>query len=300
MTGVQTCALPICSDYAAIPLTAQTIPAGQTSKTFMVPINGDATVEPNETFLVNLSAAVGATIARNQATGTIVNDDGPTLSIADASITEGASGTKAMTFTVRMSQASASAVTYTIGTADGTTTAGSDYVSSTLVGETIPAGQTSRTFTVTINGDATVEPNETFLVNLSATVGATIATSQAIGTIINDDGPTLSIADASITEGNGGTKLMTFTVTLSQASASAVTYTIATADGTANAGSDYVATSSLKPLSIPAGQTSKTFAVPINGDTTLEPDETFFVNLSAASGASIVRGQAIGTIINDD
>jgi hypothetical protein len=223
----------------------------------------------------------------------------PSLSIDDIAIIEGDSGTKLATFTVKLSQAATSAVTYNIATANGTASAGSDYVARSLTGESIAAGLTSKTFAVTINADTTAEANETFLVNLSTPVGAALADDQAIGTIINDDGPTLSIADVSIAEGDKGTRLVTFTVKLSKPAPSSVTYNIATANGTAAAGSDYVARN-LIGETIAAGLTSKTFVVTLNGDTAAESDETFVVNLNAAVGATIVDSQAIGTIINDD
>src|SRR6185369_12907579 len=109
------------------------------------------------------------------------------LSIGDVSISEGNSGTKLATFTVSLSTVSASPVTYNIATANGTATAGSDYVGKGLTGETIAAGLTTKTFTVTLNGDATVEANETFTVNVSGAVGASIFDKQAVGTITNDD-----------------------------------------------------------------------------------------------------------------
>ena len=116
-----------------------------------------------------------------------------------------------------------------------------DYVAKTLTSQIIPAGQTTYTFTVTINGDTTVEPDETFFVNVTNASGATITDGQGVGTIQNDDLPTLSIDDVSASEGDSGTKTFTFHVTLS-APAPAVTFDIATADGTATvANNDYVA-----------------------------------------------------------
>jgi hypothetical protein len=109
---------------------------------------------------------------------------------------------------------------------------------------------------------------------------------------------TLSIDDASTVEGNSGTKDLPFTVRLSAASASPVTVAYATADRTANAGSDYLGTSGA--LTFEPGATSKTLTVKIVGDTTVEPDETFAVNLSAPLGAILGRAQATGTIVNDD
>lgn len=110
--------------------------------------------------------------------------------------------------------------------------------------------------------------------------------------------PTLSINDVSVTEGNAGTSTATFTVTLSAAAASAVTVNYATANGTATAGTDYVAASGM--LTFAAGQLTKTVSVTINGDTTVEADETFFVNLTAPAGATLADAQGVGTITNDD
>ncbi len=110
--------------------------------------------------------------------------------------------------------------------------------------------------------------------------------------------PTLSIADASVQEGNTGTTPLTFTVTLSQAATGPVTVHYATADGTATAGSDYTAGSGT--VTFAAGETSKVISVPIIGDTLVEANETFSIALSAASGATIAHGTATGTIINDD
>ncbi|MFA6985157.1 MAG: Calx-beta domain-containing protein [Arenimonas sp.] len=295
------------SDYVAKTLTGQSIPAGSLSKAFSMAIKGDTTTEPNETFLVDVSNVVGATVADGQAVGTIVNDDGgattPSLSIADVSISESNSGTKVATFTITLSGTSANAVSYDIATANGTATAGSDYVASSLAGQSIAAGGTSKAFAVTINGDTVVESNETFTVTVTNVVGATVADGMATGTISNDDGggssPTLSIGDISITEGNSLSKQATFTLTLSAAASGPVTYNIATANGTAIAASDYVA-KSLSGLSIPAGSTSKTFTMAIKGDTAVEPNETFLVNVSNVAGATLADGQAVGTIVNDD
>jgi hypothetical protein len=293
------------SDYVAASLSGQTIAVGQTSKTFSVTINGDATVEPDETFTVNVNSVVGAAVADDQAIGTITNDDGggtPTLSIGDVSITEGNGTSKQATFTVTLSAAASTAVTYNIATANGTAVAPGDYTTKSLTGQSIPAGTLSKAFTVVIKGGTVNEPDETFLVNVSNVAGATAGDVQAVGTITNDDAaatPTLSIADASVIEGNSGTKILTFTVSLSPAASGTVSYNIATANGTATSGSDYVA-ASLSGQTISAGGTSKTFAVTINGDTTTEANETFTVTLSNVSGATLGDGGATGTISNDD
>jgi hypothetical protein len=267
-----------------------------------VTINGDTTVENNETFIVWLSSVTGATIGDGQGIGTITNDDVgamPTLSVGDASISEGNSGTKLLTFTATLNHTSATPVNFSANTQSNTASAGSDFVCLPATAFSIPAGQLTRTFTVTINGDTTVENNETFFVWLSSVSGATLQDGQGIGTITNDDFPGLRLGDASITEGNSGTKLLTFTATLTQASANTVTFSANTQSNTASAGSDFVGLP-LTGFSIPAGQVTKTFTVTINGDTTVEGNETFFVWLSSVSGATLQDGQGIGTITNDD
>jgi len=177
--------------------------------------------------------------------------------------------------------------------ADGTAANGVDYESAagTL---TFNPGETAKTVTVLINGDTSFEPNETFFLNLTSPVNATIGDAQGQGTITNDEAapvvPALLIGDVSIAEGNSGSSLATFTVTLSPSSASQVKVDYANANGTATAGSDYVATNGT--LTFDPGDTSKSFTVTINGDTLFEPNETFLVNLSnATGGAAIGDGQ---------
>jgi predicted extracellular nuclease len=116
---------------------------------------------------------------------------GTNISINDATVTEGNSGTTTATFTVSLSApAGPSGVTFDIATQDNTaTTADNDYIAKTLLAQNIPAGQTSYTFDVTVNGDTSFEPNETFFVNLSNVTGATILDGQGTGTITNDDCP---------------------------------------------------------------------------------------------------------------
>jgi hypothetical protein len=224
----------------------------------------------------------------------------PTLSINNVSQNEGNSGTTAFTFTVTLSAASASTVTVDFATADGTATAPGDYAaaSGTL---TFNPGVTSRTVTVNVAGDTSVEPNETFAVNLSNAGNATIAAATGTGTIVNDDAaglPSLSIDNVSQNEGNSGTSAYTFTVTLSAASASTVTVNFATADGTAVAGSDYTATSGT--LTFNPGVTTQAITVNVLGDTTVEANETFRVDLSAPTNATIAAVQGTGSIVNDD
>ena len=103
-----------------------------------------------------------------------------------------------------------------------------------------------------------------------------------------------------MTEGKKGpTTLFTFTVTLSAANDQTVTMSFATANGTAKTSDrDYVARTGT--LTFAPGETTKTITVQVKGDKKKEANETFFVNLSGAVGATILDGQGLGTILNDD
>jgi len=224
------------------------------------------------------------------------------LTVNDVSLNEGNAGTTSFTFTVSLSSpAGPGGVTFDIATADGTATQPSDYTQKSLTGQTIPAGSSTYSFTVLVNGDTTPETNETFLVNVTNVTGATVTDGQGQGTIVNDDAaPNLTINDVSLNEGNAGTTTFTFTVSLSApAPAGGVTFDIATANGTAAAPGDYTA-KSLTGQTIPAGSSTYTFDVLVNGDTTPETDETFFVNVTNVTNAIATDGQGLGTIVNDD
>ena len=225
------------------------------------------------------------------------------VSINNVTISEGDSGTKVATFTVTRSGGTA-AFDVNFATSNGTATvADSDYVaaSNTLH---FGADQNTQTISVTINGDTKVEANETFNVVLSnATNGATISDSQGVGTITNDDAAAIagsvSINNVTISEGDSGTKVATFTVTRSGGTA-AFDVNFATSNGTATvADSDYVAASNT--LHFGANENTQTISVTINGDTKVEANETFNVVLSnATNGATISDSQGVGTITNDD
>jgi hypothetical protein len=222
----------------------------------------------------------------------------PTLSINDATVTEGNTGTVNAVFTVTLSAAWNQTVTVRYSTADNTaTTAGNDYQpkSGTL---TFAPGVTSQTITVLVNGDRVGETDESFFVNLDSPTVASIADGQGVGTILDDE-PRITISDVSLKEGNTGTTNFNFTVSLSAAYTATVTVRYATADGTATvANKDYQAKSGT--VTFAAGVTSQTITILVNGDKTKEPNETFYVNLSNAVSALITDSQGVGTILNDD
>ncbi|EWY39248.1 Hemolysin-type calcium-binding protein [Skermanella stibiiresistens SB22] len=195
------------TDYT-LSSTTITITAGNTTGTATVTAAQDTLDETNETVILditNVTGGGGATESgTQQSTVTITDDDAaPAVSIANSSLTEGNSGTSNMTFTVTLSAASGQAVSVNYATSDNSSaSAGVDYVATSGT-VTFTAGETSKTFTVTIAGDATVESDETFTVTLSSPSNATLGTSTAAGTITNDDaaGPTITSATYNATTG---------------------------------------------------------------------------------------------------
>jgi hypothetical protein len=186
--------------------------------------------------------------------------DVPSVGIGGATVTEGNAGSASVTFTVTLSAAYGQPVFVHYATADGTATAGSDYAAAS--GDlTIPAGQTTRTVTITVLADRLPEPNETFAVNPSGVTKGFLADAVAIGTV-RDDEPRVAINDVTLQEGNSksGVTLSTFTVRLSAAYDQAVTVSYSTADGKANVSdNDYLAASGT--LTFAPGETAKTVAV---------------------------------------
>ena len=188
-------------------------------------------------------------------------------------------------------------------TSDGSATAGSDYtaVSGTL---TFGPGELSKNVAIPIINDNLFETgDETFQLTLSNPIGGAFLTAPNSGTINivdNDLKPNVSIAaTASIAEGNAGTQNIAVNVTLSTPSVQTITVNYATADGTATAGSDYVASSGT--VTIPAGSSSASINIPINGDTNSEPHETFTITLSNATNAAFIANAVANvTILNDD
>lgn len=248
-------------------------------------------ITPSDEFVVSLGA------------GEVVVDrdfgSGLTISVDDIVVDPEGNDTSTVTFTVTLSAASSVTTTVEYATADGTAKAGKDYeaTNGTL---TFDPGETEKVITVTINGDATDEFDETFVVVLSNSDNAEIVDVQGEATIHDDDAlVTVSISDAVLNaEGDIGTRQMIFTVSLSVASEKPITVDFTTSDDTAHDSSDYAATSGT--LSFAVGETEKTIAVMIRGDMQFETNETFVVSLSSPVNTTVDDGEAIGTITNDD
>lgn len=179
------------SDYTSTAGTV-TFEPGVTTRVISVPILDDALDEVDETFKMNILSASPGIIIAGQSTATILDDDPPpSLSINDVSISEGNFGVRSLNFTVSLSAASGKQITVSYATADDTAKAVDDYTPATG-GVTISPGQTTSTISIQIKVDTLSEDNETFVVNLSNPVNATIADGTGIGTISNDDSPILA------------------------------------------------------------------------------------------------------------
>jgi subtilisin family serine protease/ribosomal protein L35AE/L33A len=278
------------NDYVSANGTLTFAPSVAT-QTISVTINGNSVQEPDETFVVNLSGATNAAIGDGQATGTIVNDDGPTgpaINVATLTVPPGG----VINFSVANGPANAR-----------------DWVA--IVDSS--AADTAKLDWLYLNGSKSAPSSGVANASLQFTAPSTpgsynirlftndtytkIATSANISVAT---GPTLTISDVSVMEGNAGIVNATFTVTLSPVnSTQTVSVDYATADGTATtANSDYTLTAGT--LTFAPSASTATITVPITGDTTVESNETLFVNLSNAVNASIGDAQGVATIGNDD
>ncbi len=223
----------------------------------------------------------------------------PSISVRDteAVVVEGNSGTTQAKFVVALSAPSSQTVTCSFATANGTATAGSDYVAASGALAFAP-GETEKPVVVLVNGDTVDEVQETFFLDISNVQNATVGSSRGNGVIVDDDGPTVSINDVSITEGNSGLKTATFTLTLSGPSVEAIAVRAVSSPGTATAATDY---NSINVVVIfQPGEVTHTVDVSVIGDTNLEPNETFFVDLTEAFATTIADGHGVGTILDDD
>jgi hypothetical protein len=198
-----------------------------------------------------------------------------------------------------LSAASGQTVGAIYNTADGTASSGSDYQTGT--GQVIFFnGQTSRQIAVTINGDTQVEPDETFLVNLTSPINATITKAQAVGKIINDDNvaaPTFqfSAANYPVQEDLG---VVTITVTRTGDTSGTASVDYKTNDVTASQKGDFEYAAGR--VTFGPGDGSKTFPVLINEDMYPEGAETFGLALSNATGATLGQQSTATVTINDD
>ena len=278
------------SDYRSTSGTLTYAP-GETAKSVAVTLLQDTVAEGDEVLTLSLDDARNARLGAS-GDGTIRDGGAPALRIADATAAE-ASG--ALEFVVTASGAAAREMRVDYATRDGTATAGQDYTETqgTLV---FAVGETTKTIRVPVAMDSQDDEGlETLTVVLSGAVNATLADSEATGTISDTALPRLSVSDVSADEGDDAV----FAVSLTVAAAQDVSFRYRTADGTATAGADYTEASGR--LTIPAGETSASIMVSTAEDGLDEDEEeTFEVRLEQPLYATIDDGAATGTIRDAD
>ncbi|MBT5535267.1 tandem-95 repeat protein, partial [Candidatus Poribacteria bacterium] len=295
-------------DYVTPVTGSVTFAPGVSATTFDVSVVDDTVHEADETFSVTLTDPTGRgiTIAAASATATVQDTDALTLSVADATVTEGDAEDAALTFDVSLSGASEEtiAVDFVVtGNETDGATEGSDFATPDPATVTFSPGATTAEATVTVAADTLNEADEGVTLTLSGTDVArvTIADGEAAGVILDNDDITLSIADAAVDEGAEASVTLTLPVTLSAASEQTITTSYTTTDGSASGGSDYTVITD-GPLTFAPGVVSADALISVQGDTTYEADETITATLSGptARGVTLADVTATATIRNDD
>ncbi|MEL7059148.1 MAG: Calx-beta domain-containing protein [Acidobacteriota bacterium] len=278
---------------------------------------GDTVPEPDEFFRVELSnPSLGSTILVPSADIDITDDDGagpsPKFDVTGNSFFEGNAGTTAQNFTIELNDAPAFGL-YRVDwtTVDGSANAGSDYVASSGTAQVdLDQGDpTLITLSVPIIGDTLIEPNESFSIQLSNATGSgvSIGVDSAAMNIQNDDAgspdPTFEVIGATFLEGDV-ISAQNFTVAVLNAPPSGVfSVDWTTVDGSATAGADYQGDGGTLVFDFDSGDpSSRQIAVQILGDTLVEGNEDFFIQLSDAMGPGAMLGTDTATlnILDDD
>lgn len=270
------------ADYTHIAGTLTFAPT-ETQKTFLVTILQDTSDEPSELINLTLSNPTAASLGtQSTATITIADDDlPPTITIDDVPLNEGNAGTTSFTFTVSLSAPSGFPVSVDYATSPGTATAGTDYTTIPTTTLNIPPNTLSATITVNVAGDLTPETDDTFFVNLTNAINASITDNQGLGTILNDDAFT---ANLSITKTADSP---TFTP------GQQITFTITVTNNGPNDATGVVVTDVL-----PAGTTFVSATGPCTGTTTIVCTYPTLVNGATETISLVVTANGSAPITN--
>ena len=300
-------------------VTTSTIREGENSATFDLATLEDSLVEGAESIVIEIVGLTGdggfeqlqIDGANHQITTMIVDNDVPTISINDV-VRDEDQGT--ISFAVTLDQAPVSPLSVNWATAPGTATS-ADFTagSGTL---NFSAGETSRTIVISITDDAIFEDSESFFVDLSTPINATIADARGTGTILDngtdtdDDRPTLSVSNVAVVEGTDSHAV--FSVQLSNAAKSPVIVSLATSAGSATAGADYssaleyfdgsnwIAVPASKEVTFASLQTTILVRAAIQDDVYADDGETFHLIATSVNGIP-KNSNASGTAtISDD
>jgi uncharacterized delta-60 repeat protein len=293
-------------DYAATSGTLTWADGERDTRSFSVPIVNDTAEEPSETFTVTLSNPTGGAVLGVPATETVTieNDDEPNgvldFSVSEVTVTEGGD----VTLTVERTSGSYGAVSVDYQTFNSSAVAPQDFTAASGTLNWPDGDTTTRSFTITTNDDDVDEPAEEFDVLLSnPTGGASVGGGNAVVTLEdNDSGPpgTLRLTGVAATVGELSSSF-TISVTRTEGASGPATVDFVTQNGTAVAGEDYVATSGTLTWD-DFDNAAKSITIPLTDDTVDEPDETFLILLSNATGASLdpATDTATITIVDDD
>ena len=292
------------TDYTSIPLTANFGIGVSTALVNITPID-DISFEGTETVILNLATGTGYTFGTTASETVNINDNDTagsaeiTVSTTDASAAETATGVTANPGTFILARTGNTISPLTVNyTLSGKALNGSDY--SSLAG-TVTFAANASTATININAidDTIFETStpETVILTLTTGQGYTLGTAKT-GTVSisdNDSQPVINLSsNQTVVEGLTSPQTVSYTVTLSNASSQIVTVNYATANGTALAGSDYTSTSGT--LTFNAGVTSQTINIPILNDSLNEANETFTLNLTSPTNATLGIGTVTTTI----
>ncbi|WP_372922549.1 Calx-beta domain-containing protein [Roseovarius sp.] len=294
--------------------------AGQTVASVAVPVIGDTAIEPTERF--SLVFAPDARLANGTeglaGVATILDDDAgggtlPVVTVLDgavlASSSTGSSQVRDIEFTVQLSAPVSGDVSVDYQAVSGTALAHADFVATrgTL---TIAGGETTGQIVVRAWGNGSEQPDKDMTLVLSNLSGAAFAggglTAQARGVILDpydsDTRPSLFVSDPVLVEGNAGTREAVFDIRLSRPADADITLNYSTSPLGASTASDFMPV--FGSLTLAAGQTVASVAVPVTGDTAIEPTEQFRLVVAAEDPSALALGgggvAGIGTILDDD
>jgi hypothetical protein len=271
------------------------IPVGASSAQFAVNVLPSTVTESNRVFYVKFNASPGNVLATTETSATIIeNSTLPTVTVSDATVKIGIHRVATSTFLVGLSNRSASPITIEYTTHDVTAIGGANYypVTASLV---IPPYKTSGKIKIKIVGTAIVTPDKVFDIDITGAANAIFPSGLFSRVVIEDDvadivRPTLTVSTPQVVRGNQ----MLFDLTLSAPTTGDVSVRYFTAPVTAN-------TTQFTPVSgvvtIPAGQTTATIAVPTALGTDVNVDTQLRLVLSAPANAQVVQSNILGTIL---
>lgn len=222
------------------------------------------------------------------------------ISTATPSVVEGNVGAASVSADVALTgdTTGLGPITVRVAAVSDTATVGSDVAA---LSQTLTfTGPGTQTVTTDVLGEADFEPDEAFAFQVGSVTGAVVAGGRAAVTIENDDDiPSIRISDTTLTEGNTGNPTPTVTLTLSARSTQPITVEAVTLSDTATSGEDFLSLG-VATITFDPGVTSRALVLTVRGDTRLEGDESFRVQLSDPGNATLADAEGVVTIRDDD